>query len=456
MKIISFSLWGQDPKYTIGAIRNAELAQKIYPGWVCRFYVGASVPYGVIHELEKFEHVQVVQKSEWGNWKSMFWRFEPAGEEEVEIMISRDTDSRLNHREKSAVDEWINSDLGFHIMRDHPYHQYPVLGGMWGAKKGTLPDMKGMIESFSQQDRYGTDYEFFASMVSHIKDNVMVHDEFFDKKNFPQARDGLQFVGEVFDEHENNVTEHSKALESHLFNVLHIHHHLGLGDHIDCNGMVRNLLKDKKADRIYVFVKRRYYNLIEYMYRDDSNIILIPVSNDLEHQDVQQYSEKNKASILRIGHENYPWGREKELGKGCAEIFYDQINMPYSVRFDDFYYERNEEDENKLLNKLNPSNLPYVFVHDDPNRGFEISDEMVLKLSNKKNIKIIRNDITENVFHYGKLLENAQQIHCMESCFRSLIETLDTTQELYFHNFRAGASGYLGSSTLKEWKEVKR
>ena len=30
MKIISFSLWGQDPKYTIGAIRNAELAREIY------------------------------------------------------------------------------------------------------------------------------------------------------------------------------------------------------------------------------------------------------------------------------------------------------------------------------------------------------------------------------------------------------------------------------------------
>ena len=65
----------------------------------------------------------------------MFWRFEPAGEEDVDVMISRDTDSRLNLREKFAVEEWLESDKGFHIMRDHPHHGYPVLGGMWGANK---------------------------------------------------------------------------------------------------------------------------------------------------------------------------------------------------------------------------------------------------------------------------------------------------------------------------------
>jgi len=32
-KIISFSLWGDNPVYTQGAIRNAELAKEIYPDW---------------------------------------------------------------------------------------------------------------------------------------------------------------------------------------------------------------------------------------------------------------------------------------------------------------------------------------------------------------------------------------------------------------------------------------
>jgi hypothetical protein len=29
---IAFSLWGENPKYLVGAVRNAELAPLLYPG----------------------------------------------------------------------------------------------------------------------------------------------------------------------------------------------------------------------------------------------------------------------------------------------------------------------------------------------------------------------------------------------------------------------------------------
>ena len=32
-KVINFSLWGDDPFYTIGAVENAKLALDIYPDW---------------------------------------------------------------------------------------------------------------------------------------------------------------------------------------------------------------------------------------------------------------------------------------------------------------------------------------------------------------------------------------------------------------------------------------
>ena len=31
-RVIAFSLWGDQPIYTVGALKNAELAPKIYPG----------------------------------------------------------------------------------------------------------------------------------------------------------------------------------------------------------------------------------------------------------------------------------------------------------------------------------------------------------------------------------------------------------------------------------------
>ena len=215
MKIISFSLWGDNPKYTVGAIKNAELAKVFYPGWICRFYVGESVPDQIVWFLESFDNTQIIRKDSPGDWTSMFWRFEPASENDVEVMISRDTDSRLNMREKAAVEEWLESDKQFHIMRDHPFHKFPVLRGMWGVKKGCLSNMKTMIDSFSRQNAYGTDYVFFAERVlpSLEQSDIMIHDEFFGGLLFPVERSGLEFVGQVFDENEKTVEEHLVALE---------------------------------------------------------------------------------------------------------------------------------------------------------------------------------------------------------------------------------------------------
>ena len=233
MKLISFCLWGDNPKYTEGAIKNAELAAEVYPDWRCRFYVGQSVSSIVTMRLEMHENTEVVRMPEWGNWKSMYWRFYPAAEEDVEAVISRDTDCRLSHREKAAVDEWMNSDKGFHIMRDHPYHAFPVLGGMWGAKRGCLPNMRQLIDNWSQRDAYGTDYEFFAHAVMPlIQGDVLVHDEFFGRRNesphplielqgcapdaFPTPREDLEFVGEVYDQSEQRVPEHTTVLKNYL------------------------------------------------------------------------------------------------------------------------------------------------------------------------------------------------------------------------------------------------
>lgn len=217
MKIISFSVWGSNPKYTIGAVRNAELAERIYPEWVCRFYIARTVPDDIVKLIEAMDNTQVVRMNTDGDWTSMFWRFEPAGEDDVSVMVSRDTDSRISHREKEAVDEWIKSDKGFHIMRDHPWHKYPVLGGMWGVKRGILPQMNKLISEFSQTDEYGTDYWFFGRKVYPlITDNVMVHDPFFEEKPFPSKRIGSNFVGQVYDENEQTVKEHQEALKEAL------------------------------------------------------------------------------------------------------------------------------------------------------------------------------------------------------------------------------------------------
>ena len=61
-KIISFCLWGDNPKYTIGAIENAKLAKTIYPDWTCRFYAGTSTPDEIWDELYDMDNTEMIKK----------------------------------------------------------------------------------------------------------------------------------------------------------------------------------------------------------------------------------------------------------------------------------------------------------------------------------------------------------------------------------------------------------
>lgn len=222
MKVIAFSLWGDNPKYTVGAVRNAALAAELFPDWVCRFYIGDGVPdktLGLLANLDNVELAEIPVGFE--GWKGMFSRFAPAGEPEVEVMLSRDCDSRLSERERDAVNEWLESDCTFHIIRDHPWHGAAILGGTWGAKFGAVPQMNQWIADWTAEDRWQCDQDFLKAVVyPHVIRNAMVHASFHaiepHARPFPSPRRGLEFVGQVFDENDQTVQEHLEVLRKAL------------------------------------------------------------------------------------------------------------------------------------------------------------------------------------------------------------------------------------------------
>ena len=215
-KVISFCLWGSNPRYTVGAIKNAQLANEIYPDWVCRFYIAKCVPMGIINNLFMMNNTELYVMNDPGDWNGMFWRFYAASDPNVDVMISRDTDSRLTLREKAAVDDWLASDKDFHIMRDHPCHAAPIMGGMWGVRNGLLLDMSKSIREFPKEDRWQIDQDFLRENIwPRIENHAYTHDEYFifagQKGNpFPIKREGgndeggypVNFVGQVFNEND--------------------------------------------------------------------------------------------------------------------------------------------------------------------------------------------------------------------------------------------------------------
>jgi hypothetical protein len=218
MKYISYSLWGDNPMYNVGMIKNAEQAKTIYPDWKVIVYYDSSVPKETIDKLTEMEVVCVDASG--FNLYGMFWRFLAADLKDCEYAIFRDSDSRLSVREKLAVDEWINSGKTLHVMRDHPYHMIPcgndrlgLLGGMWGIKGNLLP-ITQMINKFplSRQNNYGNDQSFLKEVYFIFEEDRCTHDDFFEKKPFPIARENGRFIGERMDVDDNPVTEDYKML----------------------------------------------------------------------------------------------------------------------------------------------------------------------------------------------------------------------------------------------------
>jgi len=53
-------------------------------------------------------------------------------------------------------------------------------------------------------------------------------------------------------------------------NELYIYHHLGLGDHISCHGIVRHFCEIK--DKVFLFVKENNYKNVKRMFSDIKNL----------------------------------------------------------------------------------------------------------------------------------------------------------------------------------------
>lgn len=200
--VVSFSLWGTSEVYLQGAVDAIAQVNLHYPGWEPRFYLGADVPQSTRQALID-GGASVFEGPPWGPWAGMFWRFLAASDPEVEVMISRDVDTQILPREVAAVNEWLASGKTLHIMRDHPKHEMPVMGGMWGCRAPRLRDMESMIYRWKKFNRYGCDQQFLGRVVySSLRDDSWIHSESIAFAGesihpFPMSRFGDEFVGEA-------------------------------------------------------------------------------------------------------------------------------------------------------------------------------------------------------------------------------------------------------------------
>lgn len=181
--------------------------------------------------------------------------------------------------------------------------------------------------------------------------------------------------------------------------------HLGLGDHLISNAIVRHLAKDR--EKVLVLCKERNAPSVEFMFRDLANVTPIPKLEEADAKAwVDQY-EHGGGDVLRNG----IYGQFFTF-TNWDRCMYRQAKVPFYWKWSKFFVAKTDAPE------ITPPDGEYAFVHDDPVRGFTLDRNLIgcpIQISPSN---------AGHIFQWRNVIENASEIHCIDSSFANLVDLL--------------------------------
>ncbi len=202
-----------------------------------------------------------------------------------------------------------------------------------------------------------------------------------------------------------------------------IHTHLGLGDHIICNGLVRELIPTLSEKNVFLPAKLHNAPSVSWMYKDLINLFVVPINNDSE--------ARSLTNVYKCKYEFISCDASESLA--FDEAFYRKKQINFECRWTSFFCEPGPNSKNLFI-KLNPLNVPYRLVHDESSIG-----KYPLNLPNDGLLTIRVQPLTNNLLDWCDLIRGASEIHAIDSSFIHLVESLrfgDNGHRYYYHTIK--------------------
>jgi len=196
--------------------------------------------------------------------------------------------------------------------------------------------------------------------------------------------------------------------------------HYGFGDYVICYGLVRELAKQSD---VVLFVKKH----LSELHLDNVRRLYASIENvEINANDPKLYSD-----VVYLGWDKFFKAVDEDYGLTATEYFYNQFNVPLSLLWDNFYFERDTEKEKSIYHSIVKGE--YVFIHDDKSRGFTIRDEHILK-----GVQIVRlNEHPEvSILDCLYLVEKAKEVHLSNTGLVSFIDQMGISHNnLNYHRY---------------------
>ncbi len=182
--IISYCLWGDNPRYMAPLSENVRIAPHLFPGWTIRLYHDHTVPQPYLLDLagRGVQLRPMMLPPDLPQHRKLLWRFDVIADPSVRRFLIRDADSLLSVRERVAVDAWLQSRFHFHAMRDWYTHTDLLLAGMWGGVGNILPDTPRLMQAYTawRVENDHIDQDVLAEAVwPTIRGHCLIHDSIF-------------------------------------------------------------------------------------------------------------------------------------------------------------------------------------------------------------------------------------------------------------------------------------
>lgn len=204
-----------------------------------------------------------------------------------------------------------------------------------------------------------------------------------------------------------------------MHNELIVYHHLGLGDHFICNGLVNKL--SESCDKLYLMCKSNNYETVRCLYEDNNIIDVVKIYD--ENTDIKLFEKFKNINITLVGFSDFN-------NKTFDQSFYTNIGLDFSIRYSYFKLPTNKTNSEFLFNKLQLKE-PYIVIHCESSEC-----NYNLNINSNFNKFYIKRSITNNLLDYIDIINNASEIHCIDSSVYHLVDSLKLSSKLYFHNVR--------------------